>query len=93
MPNNDKPVNGNDVPSFLDLLSQLPPEPRAPELGGQHGAGRLAGLRAAWKESWEEGGFLYQRWRRSSRPATAAGTRPPPGSRRPSCSAGSASSC
>ncbi|MFD9574548.1 hypothetical protein ACFWBI_32595 [Streptomyces sp. NPDC059982] len=58
MTHNDKPVNGQDNPSFLDLLNQLPPVPPAPE----HTAGRLAWLRAAWKESWEEGGFLYQRW-------------------------------
>ncbi|KPI19730.1 hypothetical protein OV450_7833 [Actinobacteria bacterium OV450] len=62
MPKNDKQVNGTDTPSFLDLFNQLPPDPPAPELDGQHGAGRLARLRAAWKESWEEGGFLYQRW-------------------------------
>jgi hypothetical protein len=62
MTHNDKPTNGQDNSSFLDLLNQLPPEPPAPELGGQRGAGRLAWLRAAWKTSWEEGGFLYERW-------------------------------
>ncbi|WP_327379001.1 hypothetical protein OG393_34505 (plasmid) [Streptomyces sp. NBC_01216] len=62
MNHNDKPVNGQDNPSFLDLLNQLPPVPPAPEPGAKHTAGRLAWLRAAWKESWEEGGFLYQRW-------------------------------
>ncbi|WP_309053586.1 hypothetical protein [Streptomyces sp.] len=62
MTHNDKPINGQDNPSFLDLFNQLPPVPPAPELDGQHGAGRLAWLRAAWKASWEEGGFLYERW-------------------------------
>ncbi|MGP3636154.1 hypothetical protein ACTU45_22820 [Streptomyces sp. 24-1644] len=62
MTHNDKPVNGQDNPSFLDLLNQLPPAPPAPEPDAQHCTGRLAWLRAAWKESWEEGGFLYQRW-------------------------------
>lgn len=62
MPNNDKPVNGQDNPSFLDVLNQLPPVPLAPDLGAKHDTGRLAKLRAAWKASWEEDGFLYQRW-------------------------------
>lgn len=62
MTHNDKPINGQDNPSFLDLLNQLPPVPPAPELDAKHGTGRFVGLRAAWKESWEEGGFLYQRW-------------------------------
>ncbi|MGY1503648.1 hypothetical protein ACW4TU_45030 (plasmid) [Streptomyces sp. QTS52] len=61
MPNNDKPVNGQDTPSFFDLMDQMPPPPVL-ELDGKHGTRRLARLRAAWKESWEEGGFLYQRW-------------------------------
>ncbi|MGV4985835.1 hypothetical protein ACVB8X_07240 [Streptomyces sp. NRAIS4] len=62
MPSNDKPVNGRENLSFLDLLNQTPPPPPNPELDGKHGTRRLARLRAAWKESWEEGGFLYQRW-------------------------------
>lgn len=62
MPSNDKPVNGQDNPSFLDVLNQMPPVPPAPELDGKHGTGRFARVRAVWKESWEEGGFLYQRW-------------------------------
>ncbi|MEV6049206.1 hypothetical protein [Streptomyces xanthochromogenes] len=61
MTHHDKPVNGQDNPTFLDLLNQLPHVLPAPELGAKHGTGRLAWLRAAWKESWE-GGFLYQRW-------------------------------
>lgn len=62
MPSNDKPVNGQDNPSFFDLIDQMPPAPPVLELDGKHGTRRLARLRAAWKESWEEGGFLYQRW-------------------------------
>lgn len=62
MPSNDKPVNGQDNPSFLDVLKQLPPVPPAPELDDKPGTRRLARPRAAWKESWKEGGFLYQRW-------------------------------
>ncbi|MBV7674313.1 hypothetical protein STHAL_33240 [Streptomyces halstedii] len=63
MTHNDKqPVNGQDNPNFLDLFNQLPPVPPAPELDGQHGTGRFGWLRAAWKTSWKEGGFLYERW-------------------------------
>ncbi|MEU9706168.1 hypothetical protein [Streptomyces sp. NPDC047981] len=63
MTHNDNPVNGShDKPTFLDLLNQLPPVPPAPELDAKHDTGRLAWLRAAWKVSWEEGGFLHQRW-------------------------------
>ncbi|MCF3143690.1 hypothetical protein [Streptomyces platensis] len=61
MPTNDKPVNSQENPSFLDLIDQTPPPPDL-ELDGKHGTRRLARLRAAWKESWQEGGFLYQRW-------------------------------
>ncbi|MFC4506134.1 MULTISPECIES: hypothetical protein [Streptomyces] len=61
MPTNDKPVNGQDNPSFFDLIGQTPPPPVL-GLDGKHGTRRLAKLRAAWKKSWEEGGFLYQRW-------------------------------
>ncbi|MFI2764254.1 hypothetical protein ACH5A3_36285 [Streptomyces echinatus] len=60
MTHNDKPINGQDNPSFLDLLNQTPPVPPALELEGKPGTRRLARLRAAWKESWEEGCFLYQ---------------------------------
>ncbi|MFD9794236.1 hypothetical protein ACFWXK_25170 [Streptomyces sp. NPDC059070] len=62
MTHHDKPVNGQDNPSFLDLLNQLPPVPTAPKLEGKHATMRFARLRTAWKASWEEGGFLYQRW-------------------------------
>ncbi|MFF3558290.1 hypothetical protein ACFYXL_33305 [Streptomyces tsukubensis] len=61
MSRNDKPTNGQDNPSFLDLLNQLPP-PTAPELEDKPGTMGFARLRAAWKASWEQGGFLYQRW-------------------------------
>ncbi|MFD3720107.1 hypothetical protein [Streptomyces sp. NPDC058674] len=88
MTHNDKPVNGQDNPSFLDLLNQLPPVPPAPE----NGTGRLAWLRAAWKESWEEGGFLYQRWEEVFQVRHSSWHESPTGSRRPYCSAGSASS-
>ncbi|MGW5098180.1 hypothetical protein ACWEQ1_32225 [Streptomyces nodosus] len=57
MPTNDKPVNGQDNPPFFDQT----PLPPVLELD-KHGARRLARLRGAWKESWQEGGFLYQRW-------------------------------
>ncbi|KUN76677.1 hypothetical protein [Streptomyces griseoruber] len=59
MPSNDKPVNGQENPSFLDVLNQTPPPPDAKDWPRPK---RFAGLRAAWKASWEEGGFLYQRW-------------------------------
>ncbi|MGP4003988.1 hypothetical protein [Streptomyces sp. 8N706] len=50
------PTNGQHRPnSILDLLEQ-PPPPAVED------ATRLARLRTAWRESWEEGGFLYQRW-------------------------------
>ncbi|MFJ1751178.1 hypothetical protein ACIOJD_33860 [Streptomyces sp. NPDC088116] len=57
MRNNDKPVNGQENPFFFDLIDQMPPPPVL-ELEGKHGTRRLARLRPAWKESWEEGGFL-----------------------------------
>ncbi|CCK32930.1 putative membrane protein (plasmid) [Streptomyces davaonensis JCM 4913] len=61
MPNNDRPVNGQENPSFFDLIDQTPPPPVL-ELDTKPSTRRLARLRAAWKESWQEGGFLYQRW-------------------------------
>ncbi|MFC8492957.1 hypothetical protein ACFUJU_19580 [Streptomyces sp. NPDC057235] len=57
-PTNGQPTNGQYNLSFPELFNQLPTEPSA----DQHGAGRLAWLRAAWKQSWKEGGFLYERW-------------------------------
>ncbi|MEU1516287.1 hypothetical protein ABZ490_29815 [Streptomyces sp. NPDC005811] len=59
MPSNDKPVNGQDNPSFLDVLNQTPPPPDAKDWPRPK---PFAGLRSAWKASWKEGGFLYQRW-------------------------------
>ncbi|MDT0382831.1 hypothetical protein RM572_29210, partial [Streptomyces sp. DSM 42041] len=56
---NDKPVNGQDNPSFLDVLNQTPPPLDAKDWPRPK---RFAGLRAAWKKSWEEDGFLYERW-------------------------------
>ncbi|MFI9248051.1 hypothetical protein ACIGXF_37070 [Streptomyces sp. NPDC053086] len=54
MSDNDRQMNGQARPNgILDQL-ELPP--------GRKDKQRLARLRAAWKESWEEGGFLYQRW-------------------------------
>ncbi|MFI1293355.1 hypothetical protein ACH4VM_33760 [Streptomyces sp. NPDC020792] len=40
----------NSIPDLPELLPARKDKPR------------LARLRTAWKESWEEGGFLYQRW-------------------------------
>ncbi|MFJ6628923.1 MULTISPECIES: hypothetical protein [unclassified Streptomyces] len=59
MTRNDKPLSGQDNPSLLD---QMAPPPTTPELDGNTGTRRFTRLRAAWRESWEEGGFLYQRW-------------------------------
>ncbi|MEV6123042.1 hypothetical protein AB0M23_21415 [Streptomyces sp. NPDC052077] len=56
-PTNGQPANGRHNPNFLDLLNQTPPPP-----GSKPRPKRLAGLRTAWRESWKEGGFLYQRW-------------------------------
>ncbi|MEV5432758.1 hypothetical protein [Streptomyces sp. NPDC052701] len=54
MSTDDKPVNGQHRPhSILDQV-ELPP--------ARKGKQRLARLRTAWKQSWGEGGFLYQRW-------------------------------
>lgn len=58
-PTNGQPINGQHNPNFLDLLNQTPPPPDAKHRPRPK---RLARLRAAWRESWKEGGFLYQRW-------------------------------
>lgn len=50
----DKPMNGQHRPNSILDMPELPP--------ARKGKQRLARLRTAWKESWEEGGFLYQRW-------------------------------
>lgn len=53
---NEKPVNGQPRPnSILDQLE--PPQARKVKQ-------RLAKLRTAWQESWQEGGFLPHRARR-----------------------------
>ncbi|MGM0361761.1 hypothetical protein ACNFRX_17340 [Streptomyces griseoaurantiacus] len=59
MQSNDKPINGQPNPSFLDLLNQTPPPPDVKDWPRTK---RFARLRTAWRESWEEGGFLYERW-------------------------------
>jgi hypothetical protein len=57
----DKPINGQNNPSFLDLLAQTPPPPDI-DLNKDHGTKRFAQLRAGWSASWEQGGFLHGRW-------------------------------
>ncbi|GHD52242.1 hypothetical protein [Streptomyces galbus] len=59
-PVNGQPINGQNDPSFLDLLSQTPPPPD--EENRPRSAQRLAGLREAWDASWKQGGLLYERW-------------------------------
>ncbi|MGP3637136.1 hypothetical protein ACTU45_27975 [Streptomyces sp. 24-1644] len=61
MQSDDKPINGQNNPSFLDLLNQTPPPPDT-DLDKDHGIKRLAQLRAGWNASWEQGGFLHGRW-------------------------------
>lgn len=61
MQSDDKPINGQPNPSFLDLLNQTPPPPDT-DLNKDHGTERFARLRAGWNASWEEGGFLHGRW-------------------------------
>ncbi|MFC8834870.1 hypothetical protein ACFT8V_16935 [Streptomyces griseoincarnatus] len=61
-PTNGQPINGQHTPNFLDLLNQVP-EPPVLDLGDKEpGKKRFARLRAAWDASWEQGGFLYERW-------------------------------
>ncbi|MFF5859896.1 hypothetical protein ACFY8B_30485 [Streptomyces sp. NPDC012751] len=59
MQSDDMPINGQHNPNFLDLLNQTPPPPDAKDWPRPK---RFARLRQAWDTSWEEGGFLYQRW-------------------------------
>lgn len=59
MQSNDKPINGQHNPNFLDLLGQTPEPSDAKDSPRPK---RFAGLRAAWNASWEQGGFLYERW-------------------------------
>ncbi|MET8724104.1 hypothetical protein [Streptomyces misionensis] len=58
-PINGQPINGQNSPNFLDLLGQTPPPPDAKDRPRPK---RFAGLREAWDASWEQGGFLYERW-------------------------------
>ncbi|MFD3533363.1 hypothetical protein [Streptomyces sp. NPDC058664] len=59
MQSDDKPINGQNNPSFLDLLDQMPPPATGPD---KEPGTNLAQLRAAWNASWEQGGFLHGRW-------------------------------
>ncbi|MFH9090484.1 hypothetical protein [Streptomyces sp. NPDC017673] len=63
MQSNDKPINGQHTnsPSFFDLFDQTPPPP-LPDVEDVPRTKRFAGLREAWDASWEQGGFLYERW-------------------------------
>ncbi|MFB7745391.1 hypothetical protein [Streptomyces sp. NPDC056132] len=61
MQSDDKPINGQHNPSFLDLLNQTPPPPD-PDPAKDPGTASLARLRAGWNASWEQGGFLHGRW-------------------------------
>jgi hypothetical protein len=63
MQSNGKSINGQHTnsPSFLDLLDQTPPPP-LPDLEDVPRTKRFAGLREAWNASWEQGGFLRERW-------------------------------
>ncbi|WP_086709596.1 hypothetical protein [Streptomyces antimycoticus] len=59
MQSNDKPINGQPNPNFLDPLNQTPPPPDAKDWPRPK---RFAGLREAWDSSWKQGGFLHERW-------------------------------
>ncbi|MEG9551392.1 hypothetical protein V5N34_25315 [Streptomyces baarnensis] len=61
MQSDDKPINGQHNPSFLDLLNQTPPPPDT-ALDKDPGLTGFARLRTAWAASWEQGGFLHGRW-------------------------------
>ncbi|MEU6885576.1 hypothetical protein ABZ918_10260 [Streptomyces viridosporus] len=55
MSDNDRQMNGQPRQRSAPDTAQLPP--------GGKGKQRLTRrLRTAWRASWEEGGFLYQRW-------------------------------
>lgn len=61
----DKPINGQhhlNSPSIFDLIDQEPPPAPVPGLEESPGTKRFARLRAGWDASWEQGGFLYERW-------------------------------
>ncbi|GGV89962.1 hypothetical protein [Streptomyces massasporeus] len=57
MQSDDKPINGQPNPNFLDLLAQTPEPPDEKEWPRPK---RFAGLREAWDASWKQGGFLYE---------------------------------
>ncbi|MDX3170256.1 hypothetical protein PV736_36925 [Streptomyces scabiei] len=64
MQSDDKPVNGQpspNSPGFFDLFDQTP-QPPVTDLDKDPGTKRFARLREAWDASWEQGGFLYERW-------------------------------
>lgn len=54
MSHNDRQMNGQHRPNSILDQFKLPPAKKSKQ--------RLARLRTAWRESWEEGGFLHQRW-------------------------------
>ncbi|MDX3213633.1 hypothetical protein [Streptomyces scabiei] len=54
MSHDDRQMNGQHRPNSILDQFELPP--------AHKGNQRLARLRTAWRKSWEEGGFLYQRW-------------------------------
>ncbi|MER5509343.1 hypothetical protein ABT052_29000 [Streptomyces sp. NPDC002766] len=60
MQSDDKPINGQHRPTFPDLLNQ-PPRPGV-DPDKEPGKKRFARFRAGWDASWQEGGFLYERW-------------------------------
>ncbi|MES5824871.1 hypothetical protein [Streptomyces sp. RG80] len=63
MQSDDKPANSQPSPNgpgILDLLDQTP-EPPVTDPERDPGTKRFARLREAWKASWEQGGFLYER--------------------------------
>lgn len=54
MSHNDRQMNGQHRPNSILDQFELPPTKKSKQ--------RLARLRTAWRESWEEGGCLHQRW-------------------------------
>ncbi|MFJ3728531.1 hypothetical protein ACIPYQ_39015 [Streptomyces sp. NPDC090045] len=64
MQSDNKPINGQQhptSPNFFDLIDQTPPPP-LPDVKNVPRTKRFAQLRAGWDASWEQGGFLYERW-------------------------------
>jgi hypothetical protein len=60
-PINGQPINGQHNPSTFDLPDQVPPRPVI-DLEKGPGKERFARLRAGWDASWEQDGFLHERW-------------------------------